>query len=77
MGTISLGVCILISCALWVRNTWGLLVLTLEGLALVLLGWKTPHPLLGSSVQLPGHGMLPECIQDLFAVGDYYMGGKL
>lgn len=80
VGTICLGVCILVSCAMWVRNTWGLVTLILEGLALLLLGWKLPAHLLDALYSFLAAAVCMnafESIQDLFAVGDYYVGGEV
>ena len=42
IGTCGIGLGILLSCILFVRNTFGLVMMPLIGLALVLAGWKLP-----------------------------------
>ena len=80
IGTIFLGSLMVLSCALWVRNTWGLVVLLIEGFVLILLGWKLPAVLLDNlyafvavTVSLNAF----ESIHDLFASGDMYVGGEV
>jgi hypothetical protein len=78
IGTIGIGSCLVLSCALWVRNTWGLVTLLGEGVALLLLGWKLPAHLLDNLYSfLAATCCLNafESIQDLFAVGSYFVGG--
>jgi hypothetical protein len=80
VGTIGIGACILFSCALWVRNTWGLILLLLEGAALILLGWKLPAVILDNLFNFLAATCClnaVESIHDLFAVGDYYVGGEI
>jgi len=80
IGTIGIGILVLLSCILWVRNVWGFCVLFLEGLALVLLGWKLPAHFLDFLFSLLGATCCMnavESIHDLFAVGDYYVGGEV
>mmetsp|Transcript_55291 Transcript_55291/g.134299 ORF Transcript_55291/g.134299 Transcript_55291/m.134299 type:complete len:512 (+) Transcript_55291:280-1815(+) len=80
IGTIGVGSLMVLSCALWVRNTWGLVVLLIEGFVLMLLGWKLPAVLLDNlyafvavTVSLNAF----ESIHDLFASGDMYVGGEV
>lgn len=42
IGSIALGVAIVLSCALFVRNIFGFVVLFIEGLFLILSGWLLP-----------------------------------
>ena len=42
IGTITLGVAIVLTCVLFVRNTFGFVVLFIEGLTLILCGWLLP-----------------------------------
>lgn len=42
LGTIGMGVCILISCLLWVRNQFALWCLGIEGVVLIVAGWLLP-----------------------------------
>lgn len=79
IGTIGIGTCLVLSCAFWVRNTWGLVTLLGEGFALVILGWKLPahfldnlYSFLAATCCLNAF----ESIQNLFSAGsDYYVGG--
>lgn len=80
IGTIGLGCVMILSVALWVRNTWGLVVLLLQGVSLVLFGWKLPAVLLDnlySFLALTCCLNAFERIQDLFAIGDLYVGGEV
>eukprot|EP00934_Nitzschia_sp_Nitz4_P001083 Nitzschia sp. Nitz4//scaffold37_size175936//158670//159656//NITZ4_002067-RA/size175936-processed-gene-0.234-mRNA-1//-1//CDS//3329549851//1083//frame0 len=80
IGTVGFGVLILLSCACWVRNQWGLWALLVEGLSLVFLGWRLPAHFLD---QLYNFLAATCClnaissIQDLFATSDYYVGGQV
>ena len=80
VGTIALGVGILLSCALWVRNTFGLIALGLEGAAFVLLGWKLPAAWLDNLFNFLAATCslnAVDSIQDLFASSEYYVGGEV
>jgi hypothetical protein len=79
IGTIGIGFALILSCAFWVRNTWGILTLLGEGFALLILGWKLPahfldnlYSFLAATCCLNAF----ESIQDLFSVGSYYVGGR-
>lgn len=80
LGTIGIGFCIVLSCILWVRNTWGLWVLTIEGILLILLGWKLPAAILDNLYNFLSATCClnaVESIQDLFALGTYYIDGEV
>ena len=42
VGTCGVGLIMLLTCALFVRNTFGLIVLVLTGILLVIAGWRLP-----------------------------------
>jgi hypothetical protein len=79
IGTIGLGVCLVLSCLRWVRNEFGFIALSLEGVTLILCGWKLPAVWLDN---LYNFLALTCClnavssIQDLFG-GSYYVGGEV
>lgn len=80
IGTIGIGVSIVLSCILWVRNTWGLYVLSIEGILLILLGWKLPAAILDNLFNFLAATCClnaVESIQDLFAASEYYVGGEV
>lgn len=79
ISTIAIGILMVLSCAFWVRNVWGFWVLLSEGIILALLGWKLPahfldvlFAFLAATCSLNA----VESIQDLFAIGSYYVGGE-
>ena len=80
IGTIGFGIAILLSCALYVRNTFGLIVLCIEGLFLVMGGWFLPaewvdnlYAFLAATCSM--NALLD--IQNLFGSGQGYVGGEL
>ncbi|KAG7371852.1 peptidase M50B family protein [Nitzschia inconspicua] len=79
VGTISIGLLMVLSCAMWVRNGFGLAMLLSEGIVLSLLGWKLPAHFLDvlfSFLAATCSLNAVESIHDLFAVGNYYVGGE-
>lgn len=80
IGTIGIGVFMILTCILWVRGTFGVVVLLLEGIALVILGWKLPATLLDHLYNFLAATCCMnsvESIHDLFAVGSYTVGGEV
>jgi Peptidase M50B-like len=81
IGTITLGIIMILSCILWVRNTWGLVVLLLQGVALVVFGWRLPAVLLDNLYAFMACTCCLnafESISELFASqGEYYVGGEV
>jgi len=80
IGTIGLGAAQLLSCALYVRNTWGLIFLSIQGILLLFCGWKLPaawleklYTFLALTVSLNAI----ENIQDLYGSSQGYAGGEL
>ena len=79
-GTIGLGALIVLSCLFWVRNTWGFVVLLIEGFALMLLGWQLPATILDNLFNFLAASIClnaVESIHDLFAINDYMVGGQV
>lgn len=79
LGTIAIGICMVLSCILWVRDTFGLIALLLEGTILIVLGWKLPARLLDHLYNFLAAACClnaVESIHDLFAVGSYTVGGE-
>jgi Peptidase M50B-like len=80
IGSIGIGFLMVLSCSIWVRNVWGFWVLLSEGIVLMLLGWKLPAHFLDSLYAFLAATCClnaVESIHDLFAVGDYYVGGEV
>ena len=78
IGTIGLGLCLVLSCALWVRNEWGAIVLSIEGVVLALLGWKLPAVWLDNLfnfLALTSSLNAVDSIEDLFGSA-YYVDGE-
>jgi len=78
--TMGLGGALLLSCALYVRNQFGLIFLPIEGVVLLLAGWLLPAVLLDNlfnflacTVSLNAF----ENIQDLYGSQQGYAGGEL
>lgn len=78
--TIGLGAALLLSCALYVRNEFGLIVLPIEGVVLLLCGWKLPaiwldnlFNFLAVTVSLNG----VDNIQDLYGSEEGWAGGEM
>jgi len=46
IGTIGMGIAMLLSVVLWVGNTFGRIIISIEGVVLLLCGWKLPAALL-------------------------------
>jgi Peptidase M50B-like len=79
LGTIGLGVCLLLSVALYVRDAFGLCMLSGEGLFLVLAAWLLPavwldnlYNFLAVTISLNA----VSTIQDLFAIYKYADDGE-
>lgn len=80
IGTMSLGVAILLSCALYVRDSFGAIVLPIEGVFLMLCAWKLPAAWLDHLYNF----LAADCclnavenIHDLFGSSQGYAGGQL
>jgi Peptidase M50B-like len=80
IGTIGFGVAILLSCALYVRNAFGLIALIIEGLAFILCGWFLPALWLDNlyaflAVTCSMNALLD--IRNLYGSSQGYVGGQL
>ena len=80
IGTIGLGLALLLSCALYVRNWFGFFMLSGEGVFLLLSAWLLPavwldnlYNFLAATCCLNG----VDSIQDLFASSQGYVNGEL
>jgi Peptidase M50B-like len=80
IGTIALGLALLLSCALYVRNWFGFFMLSGEGIFLLLSAWLLPaawldnlYNFLAATCCLNG----VDSIQDLFASSQGYVNGEL
>lgn len=80
IGTIGLGCALLLTCAIWVRNQFGLICLISEGVSLVLLGWVLPaawldklYAFLACTICLNA----VESIRDLFGSSHYVNGQEV
>jgi Peptidase M50B-like len=80
IGTIFLGLALLLSCALYVRNWFGFFMLSGEGIFLLLAAWLLPaawlqqlYNFLAATCCLNG----VDSIQDLFASSQGYVNGEL
>ena len=78
--TMGLGVALLLSCAFFVRNQFGLIVLPIEGVVLLLAGWLLPavwldnlFNFLAVTVSLNAF----ENIENLYGSSEGYAGGEL
>ena len=80
IGIIGLGLALLLSVVLYVRNQWGIIVLTLEGLVLLGCGWKLPAAFLDnlySFLALTVSLNAIENIRDLYGSDEGYVNGEL
>eukprot|EP00977_Amphora_coffeiformis_P015574 scaffold4562_cov178-Amphora_coffeaeformis.AAC.3 len=80
IGTIGLGLALLLSVLLYVRNEWGMVVLSLEGVFLLLCGWKLPAAFLDnlySFLALTVSLNAIENIRDLYGSNEGYVNGEL
>lgn len=80
IGTIGLGLALLLSVLLYVRNDWGMLALSMEGVALLLCGWKLPAAFLDhlySFLALTVSMNAIENIHDLYGSDEGYVNGEL
>jgi Peptidase M50B-like len=80
IGTIGFGIAILLSCALFVRNAFGLIVLSIEGITLLVCGWFLPAKWLDNlyaflAVTCSMNALLD--IRNLYGSGQGYVGGEL
>jgi Peptidase M50B-like len=80
IGTIGFGLAILLSCALYVRNQFGLIVLGIEGVFLLLCGWFLPAFWLDNlyaffAVTCSMNALLD--IKNLYGSSQGYVGGEL
>jgi hypothetical protein len=80
IGTIGLGIAMILSVILYVGNAWGRIVLSLEGAVLILCGWQLPaawldhlYNFLALTVSLNAL----ETIQDLFGSNQGYVNGEI
>jgi hypothetical protein len=79
IGTIGIGFCMMLTCILWVRGLFGVLIILGEGLVLVLFGWKLPANYLDTLYNFLAATCClnaVESIHDLFASGSYTVGGE-
>jgi Peptidase M50B-like len=79
IGTIGIGLCMIFTCILWVRGTFGLAMILSEGAFLVLAGWKLPAHFVDNLFNFLAATCClnaVESINDLFAVGSYVVGGE-
>jgi hypothetical protein len=79
IGTVGIGLCMIMTCIFWVRGTFGLAMILSEGIFLVLCGWKLPAHILDNLFNFLAATCClnaVESIQDLFAVGSYVIGGE-
>jgi hypothetical protein len=77
IGTIGLGLAILLSCALYVRNIFGLIMLSTEGVLLLLAAWQLPAVWLDNLYNFLAATCClnaVESIKDLFGVKGYVNG---
>jgi hypothetical protein len=80
VGTICIGIAILLSCILYVRNKFGLIVLPIEGVLLVICGWFFRaswvghlYAFLAATCSFNAY----ESIQELFQSGQGYVNGEV
>ncbi len=79
IGTIALGVALIISCAVYVRNWFGFLALTGEGIFLLLAAWLLPAVWLDNLYNFLAATCClnaVDSIQDLFASSQGYVNGE-
>ena len=80
IGTIGIGAVMLLTCALYVRDSFGAIVLPVEGIVLVLCGWKLPADILDNLYNFLAATCCLNAIEnihDLFASSQGYAGGQL
>ena len=80
IGTIGLGLALLLSVLSYVRNLWGMVALTLEGVFLLGCGWKLPAAFLDnlySFLALTVSLNAIENIRDLYGSDEGYVNGEL
>mmetsp|Transcript_14571 Transcript_14571/g.24179 ORF Transcript_14571/g.24179 Transcript_14571/m.24179 type:complete len:308 (-) Transcript_14571:41-964(-) len=80
IGTIGFGVAMLLSCALYVRNTFGLVVLCIEGLFLLSCGWFLPAVWLDNLYAFLAATSSMNALMDiknLFGSGQGYVNGEV
>ena len=80
IGTIGLGFILILSVLLYVRNEWGMLALSVEGIVLLLCGWKLPAAFLDhlySFLALTVSLNAIENIHDLYGSDQGYVNGEL
>lgn len=80
VGTITIGVAILLSCLLWIRNTFGIVVMCIEGVFLVIGGWFLPaifldHLYAFLALTCSMNALLD--IKNLYGSDQGYVGGEL
>ena len=80
IGTLGLGFALLLSVVLYVRNDWGMIALSMEGVFLLLCGWKLPAAILDhlySFLALTVSMNAIENIHDLYGSDEGYVNGEL
>lgn len=79
IGTIGLGVCMVLSAILWVRGLFGVLMISGGGLLLILLAWKLPAILLDHLYNFLAATCClnaVESIHDLFSANGFMVNGE-
>lgn len=79
VGTIGIGIVILLSCALFIRNTFGAVTMSVMGVAIVICGWKLKARAVGylfSFLAATTSFNAIMSIHDLFAPGECYVNGQ-
>jgi Peptidase M50B-like len=79
IGTIGLGLALLLSCALYVRNIFGVIMLSAEGVFLLVAAWQLPAVWLDNLYNFLAVTCCLnafETIQDLFSASQGYVNGQ-
>lgn len=79
IGTIGIGLSMILTCIFWVRGLFGILIILGEGVTFVFLGWKLPANYLDNLYSFLAATCClnaVESIHDLFAAGSYTVGGE-
>jgi len=79
IGTIGFGACIILSCIFYVRNSFGVIVLLIEGVVLVLCGWRLPAVVLDHLFSFLGVACSNNAIEDirnLYGASQGYVNGQ-
>mmetsp|Transcript_26324 Transcript_26324/g.39874 ORF Transcript_26324/g.39874 Transcript_26324/m.39874 type:complete len:324 (+) Transcript_26324:157-1128(+) len=65
IGTITCGILIILSCIMYVRNEFGIIVLSIEGIVLLLSGWLLPAVILDHIFSFLGVACSLNAIEDI------------